>query len=89
MRAPAAVWQGTVAGFRADRNHGPSGVTAPTLVIWGDQDGLALRDQQQRLLTELSDARLEVYRGSGHSPNWEQPARVANDIAEFVRALGR
>jgi pimeloyl-ACP methyl ester carboxylesterase len=89
MRAPAAVWQATVAGFRADRNHGPAGITAPTLVIWGDQDGLALRDQQERLLTELSDARLEEYRGSGHSPNWEQPARVANDIAEFVHALDR
>jgi pimeloyl-ACP methyl ester carboxylesterase len=89
MRAPAAVWQDTVAGFRADRNHGPSGITAPTLIIWGDQDGLALRDQQEWLLTELSDARLEVYRGSGHSPNWEQPARVADDIAELVRALGR
>jgi non-heme chloroperoxidase len=84
MRAPAAVWQDTVAGFRGDRNDGPSGITAPTLIIWGDQDGLAVRDQQERLLTELSDARLETYRGSGHSPNWEQPARVANDIAEFV-----
>jgi non-heme chloroperoxidase len=89
MRAPAAVWQATVAGFRADRNHGPSGITAPTLLIWGDQDGLARRDQQQRLLTELSVARLEEYRDSGHSPNWEQPARVAGDIAEFVHALDR
>ena len=89
MRAPAAVWRATVAGMRADRNHGPSGITAPTLLIWGDQDGLALRNQQERLLTELSDARLEVYRDSGHSPNWEQPARVADDIAEFVHALGR
>jgi pimeloyl-ACP methyl ester carboxylesterase len=89
MRAPAAVWQATVAGFRADRNHGPSGITAPTLLIWGDQDGLAPRDQQERLLTELSVARLEVYRDSGHSPNWEQPARVAGDIVEFVHALDR
>ncbi|HEX6657259.1 MAG TPA: alpha/beta hydrolase [Ilumatobacter sp.] len=88
MRAPAAVWRATVAGFRADRNHGPSGITAPALLIWGDQDGLARRDQQERLLTELSVARLEEYRDSGHSPNWEQPARVAGDIAEFVAQLG-
>jgi pimeloyl-ACP methyl ester carboxylesterase len=85
LRAPAAVWQATVAGMRADRRTGPSGITVPTLLIWGDKDGLALRDQQERLLAELPDARLEVYRDAGHSPNWEQPARVAADIVAFSK----
>jgi pimeloyl-ACP methyl ester carboxylesterase len=87
LRAPAAVWQSTVAGMRADRRRGRSRIAAPTLLIWGDQDALALRDQQDRLLAELGDARLEVYRRAGHSPNWEQPERVAADIDAFVRHL--
>jgi pimeloyl-ACP methyl ester carboxylesterase len=88
MRAPADVWQSTVAGMRADRGSGPTGITAPTLLIWGDEDGLALRDQQERLLAALPESRLEVYRDSGHSPNWEQPVRVAADIAAFVQQVG-
>jgi non-heme chloroperoxidase len=85
LRAPAAVWRATVAGMRADRSDGPVGIKVPTLLIWGDQDGLALRDQQDRLLAMLPGARLEVYPEAGHSPNWEQPARVADDIAQLVR----
>ena len=88
LRLPAAVWRSTVAGMRADRTQRPRGVTAPTLLIWGDHDGLASRDQQHRLLAALPDARLEVYEAAGHSPNWEQPGRVADDIAAFVQALG-
>jgi pimeloyl-ACP methyl ester carboxylesterase len=30
-------------------------------------------------------ADLVVYEGAGHSPNWEQPQRVADDIAAFLR----
>ena len=86
LRAPAAVWRATVAGMRADRSDGPVGITVPTLLIWGDQDGLALRDLQERLLAVLPSARLEVYADAGHSPNWEQPARVADDIAQLVQA---
>ena len=88
LRLPATVWRSTVAGMRADRRRGPIGITAPTLLIWGDQDVLALRDQQDRLVAAMSRARLNVYRGAGHSPNWEQPERVASDIATFTRRLG-
>ena len=80
------MWRATVAGMRADHSDGPVGITVPTLLIWGDQDGLALRDQQERLLAVLPSARLEVYADAGHSPNWEQPARVADDIAQLVQA---
>ena len=74
--------------MRADGTRAPHGVTAPALLIWGDQDGLALRDQQDRLLAALPKARLEVYEAAGHSPNWEQPERVAEDIVAFARSLG-
>jgi pimeloyl-ACP methyl ester carboxylesterase len=87
LRLPATVWRSTVAGMRADRRSGPVGITVPTLLIWGDQDGLALRDQQDRLLAAIPTARLDVYPGCGHSPNWEQPERVAGEIAAFTRGL--
>ena len=38
------------------------------------------------MLSAITDARLVVYRGAGHSPNWEEPARVARDIESFLRS---
>ena len=40
----------------------------------------------RHLLSTIPDARLVVYSGAGHSPNWEQPARVARDIEAFLRS---
>ena len=35
----------------------------------------------------IPDAVLTVYEGAGHSPNWEQPGRVATDIEAFLRRV--
>ena len=64
-------------------------VTAPTLVIWGEHDALFDRAQQDRLIARLPDARLTVYPNSGHCPNWEEPQRVAADIAAFISGGAR
>ena len=37
------------------------------------------------ILSAIPDASLVVYQGAGHSPNWEQPERVAGDIDAFLR----
>jgi pimeloyl-ACP methyl ester carboxylesterase len=36
------------------------------------------------LLSAIPDSRLVIYEGAGHSPNWEQPERVAHEIDAFV-----
>ena len=56
-----------------------------TLLLWGDQDALVPRAEQDALLAAIPDARLLVYSDAGHSPNWEQPERVARDIEAFLR----
>ena len=47
------------------------------------------RAEQDALLAAIPDARLVVYNGAGHSPNWEQPERVARDIEAFLRRCQR
>ena len=59
-------------------------ITAPTLLLWGDQDALVPCAEQDALLAAIPRADLVIYEGAGHSPNWEQPARVAGDIAAFL-----
>ena len=83
LRAPARVWQAAFAGIRTMPRDTP--ITAPTLLLWGDQDALVPRAEQDALLSAIPGAHLVVYKGTGHSPNWEQPERVAHDIETFLR----
>jgi non-heme chloroperoxidase len=59
-------------------------IEARTLLVWGDRDALFSRVDQDRLLEALPGARLNVYEATGHCPNWEQPERVAADIAALI-----
>ena len=83
LRAPAGVWRAAFAGIRTMPRD--TTISAPTLLLWGDQDALVPRAEQDALLAAIPDARLHVYSGAGHSPNWEQPERVARDIEAFLR----
>ena len=59
-------------------------IKAPTLLLWGDHDGLFSRTDQDRFMAALPAARLVVYEDTGHCPNWERPEKVAADIAALV-----
>jgi pimeloyl-ACP methyl ester carboxylesterase len=83
LRAPARVWRAAVGGFRAMPR--ATAISAPTLLLWGDRDALVPRSEQEVLLAAIPRAELVIYEGAGHSPNWEQPARVAGDIEAFLR----
>ena len=85
LKAPARVWQAAFAGIRTMPPPDTT-ITAPTLLLWGDQDALVPRSEQDALLSAIPDARLVVYEGAGHSPNWGQPERVADDIDAFLRS---
>ena len=87
-RAPASVWRAAWAGVKAaDHRDQVAAIAAPTLLIWGDQDGLVPREEQDLLVETIPEARLVVYEDSGHSPNWEQPGRVAADVEAFTRRV--
>jgi non-heme chloroperoxidase len=59
-------------------------IEARTLLLWGDRDMLFSRVDQDRVLEALPGARLNIYEETGHCPNWEQPQRVAADIASLI-----
>jgi non-heme chloroperoxidase len=60
-------------------------IKAPTLVIWGEHDARFSREEQERLVAAIPDARLLAYLQTGHCPNWERPEWVARDLDAFVR----
>jgi non-heme chloroperoxidase len=59
-------------------------IEARTLLLWGDRDALFSRADQDRFMDALPDARFRIYEETGHCPNWEQPQRVATDIASLI-----
>lgn len=91
LKVPAHVWRALFASrWRGEGDFsGELGRTrAPTLVIWGDQDGRYPRSEQEALVAAISGARLVVYAGAGHLLHWEEPARLAADLTAFVGGLG-
>ena len=60
-------------------------VRAKTLIIWGTKDTVTLRRDQDALLAGIRGAELKVYQDAGHAVHWEEPARVAADIARSSR----
>ena len=86
LKVPARVWREAFTGFpRVDYSAELSGVNVPSLLVYGDQDELIPRTEQDLLLETLPDARIEVYEGIGHAMHWEQPERFAADVAAFSR----
>jgi pimeloyl-ACP methyl ester carboxylesterase len=60
-------------------------VSAPTLVAWGELDRLLPMDRHsERFRTEIPGVQFRVMRGLGHTPMWDDPAQIAELIADFA-----
>jgi len=89
LKAPARVWTATFKGLLEDDSYQElHNVKAPTLVVWGDQDAILPRSDQEALTAAIPNSRLLVYPGAGHAFYWEIPDRVAVELAAFIADLG-
>lgn len=68
----------------AETEAGLAAIKVPTLLIWGDRDGLVVREDQDALVRKIKGARLIVYPATGHVPHWEYPERFAADLVAFI-----
>ena len=75
----------TVDALQADWAPHLTGITAPTLVVWGEQDALTPLALGHGIAASLTDARLITLPDAGHNPMWEC-AEAFN--AEVLRFLG-
>jgi rifampin ADP-ribosylating transferase len=87
-RMPAHVWRQALAGLITARPPTETGtITVPTLIIWGARDELLTWEDERALASAIPASRLVVYEDTGHLVLWEQPERVASDLADFVESL--
>ncbi|MGH9280381.1 MAG: alpha/beta fold hydrolase [Acidimicrobiales bacterium] len=90
LKVPPRVWKEMFAGLLAyDDLAELGGITAPTLLVWGDADRVVRRDMQDMLRARIPGAELLVYGGIGHTPRWEDAKRFAADLATFVDRVRR
>jgi pimeloyl-ACP methyl ester carboxylesterase len=88
LRVPAHVWRAGLAGLTTAVPPSESGtISAPTLVIWGERDKLLPLQDGYLLAAAIPGSRLIVYEDTGHLVLWEQPERVATDLADFIAGL--
>jgi pimeloyl-ACP methyl ester carboxylesterase len=59
-------------------------ITAPTLVIWGEHDGIVARAVGEAYAQGIPDARLEVIAGTAHLPHLERPQPFADLVKRFL-----
>ncbi len=69
---------------RPDSRPGLGEITAPTLVVVGEQDALTPPDLARVMSDGIPGARLEVVPGAGHLTPLEQPERFNALVREFM-----
>ncbi|MBT2535399.1 alpha/beta fold hydrolase [Arthrobacter sp. ISL-69] len=89
LRMPAHAWKAILNGLCEAAPPTESGtIHAPTLILWGAQDNLLTRSDQETLAARIPGAVLKVYPDVAHAVLWECPEQVAEDALAFFRSLG-
>lgn len=88
LKAPARVWkEACLSMIDTDHSELLKSIKAKTLLLWGSEDAFFSVDDQERLLSLIPDARLNIYDGTGHTPQWENPTRTAADILNHIAQI--
>lgn len=99
LKIPADIWKQVLAGLLAeDHTDALAQITAPTLVFWGDQDGIFTYSEQLALAALIPDATLKLYvpdtfpqnsapgpGSTGHGLHVEWPIRFVEDLEAFAK----
>ncbi len=62
-------------------------IKVPTLILWGDEDGLVPVTAADWFANAIPGARKIIYKGVGHIPMEEVPDQSAADVAAFMDGL--
>jgi len=83
---PRTLWRAAADLLETDLRPKLARITAPTLVIWGENDALLPLDFNEPLSRYLRYEQLVVIKGAGHNPMWDCPHTFNQVLTEFLRA---
>jgi non-heme chloroperoxidase len=91
LKLPARVWrdylEGAVLSIDHDYVLALRKIDVPTLILWGEQDPLFPREEQERLAAAIPGATLKVYPETGHAVHWDRPEWVVRDLEAFMKEI--
>lgn len=86
LKVPARVWRATMEGLVNDDSlRELHAINVPTLIVWGDEDRIIPRSDQETLAEAIPGSRLMVHAGGGHAFYWEDPVLTASDLVAFIK----
>ena len=87
LKVPARVWRDYYEGvvLTVDDTARLHEIDVPTLILWGEQDNLLPREEQERRAAAIPNATLLVYPETGHLAHWVRPEWVVRDLEAFLR----
>ena len=59
-------------------------ISAPTLVLWGDHDGIVTPDYGRAYAGLIRGAEFQLIENAGHHPEQEQPERLVQAVTGFL-----
>lgn len=87
VRMPAHAWKSILNGLCTAAPPTETGtISAPTLILWGGEDDLLPRRDQEHLAARTAGL-LKVYPDVAHLVMWEVPDQVAADTTAFLDSL--
>ena len=93
LKLPARVWRDYLeqAVLSIDHNYvlPLREIEVPTLMLWGEQDPLFPREEQEWLAGAIPGATLKVYPETGHAVHWDRPEQVVRDLEAFMKDTSR
>lgn len=84
--ATTVAWYQRAMAVRPDSCGVLAGLDVPGLIVWGTEDALSPRAEQDLMIDSLTDGRLVVIESAGHLALIERPDAVGNAIARFVES---
>lgn len=87
LKVPTRVWRDYYEGvlLTVDDTARLGEIGVPTLILWGEQDALLPREEQEWRAAATPDATLKVYPETGHLAHWVRPEWVVRDLEAFMR----
>jgi pimeloyl-ACP methyl ester carboxylesterase len=84
-RATPSMMRADLTGYaRFDQREALAAITAPVLLLRGDEDWLVSQGMVEATAAGIADARIAVLEGTGHYPMTENPAEFNDAVAAFL-----
>lgn len=88
LKVPVRIWKAALEGL-IDEDHASrlANITAPTLIVGGDQDSIFSVAEQRALAEAIPGSTIKLYPHVGHAPHAEIPQSFAADLTDFLRGM--